>query len=215
MTSLEPILLGFDIRVCPEDSRALWSRGRREQFLLTPDIQHPLSADAYVWPSVFRYPGHFPETSLLQSISTVSAPPEYTENHLWLRLAEMRECYAGAAGGRAGRGVEIGIELFANPGLTLDQFPSPLLYKKKVPTKLPESALILGFDVATTALISGLSNTDYTPQDKERLQAKWSQKLNDHGLLYSLDDAEGFQAITNERDARDAPYWIYRLSRLT
>ena len=47
-------LLKFDIRVHEDDYvRAFWTLELRNQFLLNPDVEWPLSADEWMWPSVY------------------------------------------------------------------------------------------------------------------------------------------------------------------
>jgi len=211
VNSLEPTLLGFDIRIPPEETTALWSPKKRESFLLNPETSHPLSVDDYVWPSVFRY--HMPPTAILQRTSTIPINPKYTEKNLWLNLAKMRDCYGSSVGASERRGVEVAIELMAKSGITLKEFPSSLLYQEKLPSDVPESAFVLGFDVADAGLTSGLNNTTYTVEDKHGLQG-WSSRLNEYGLFRALEDAHQFRAVTDERNPRHAPHWVYKLLRL-
>ena len=205
------MLLGFDIRIPLVETGKLWSEGRRERFLLSSDMPHPLSVDDYVWPSVFRY--HFPPTEILKSISVIPVDRQYTDQSLWLNLARMRDCYAHAVPHDEEPGIEIAVELIAPDGLTVDEFPSSLIYQKRIPTAIPEGASSLGFDVADTGLTSGLNNTDYGPEEKKTL-SPWSQRLNEHGLIRTLEDAERFRSVTDNRNPKDAPYWVYQLWKL-
>lgn len=213
MTALESRLLGFDIRRPAKDYvSTLWSQGRRERYLLEPGIEWPLSVDNLAWPSLFKYSEPVPPVAVLQQLATISSEPESTENGLWLDLSRMREFYNRAGG--AHRGIEIGIELVASSGLRSDQFGSPLLDRNPVPSKLPERAVPLGFDVADAALVSALSNCSYKPEEKDQLHVHWSKKLNEHGLFQSLNDAIEFRSISETRVPQHAPFWVYRLYRL-
>jgi len=210
VTSRITTLLGFDIRVAAEDAVSLWSRKRRDQFLLDPETPLPLSVDPMAWPSVFRYGGREPATELLKRVSTLAADPHYSDETVWLQFEPMLRSFSGELKG-TGRGVAIAIELVSSVPVSVDQFPA--LYQKKVPATVPQGASLLGFDVADAGLTSGLCNTNYTTKERQELQG-WPGKLNEHGLLRTVEDAEAFRAVAEQRSPRDAPYWIYKLSRL-
>jgi hypothetical protein len=208
VTSCLTTLLGFDIRVAGEAAASLWSKKRRDEFLLDPGVPVPLSVDPMVWPSVFRYRGREPATELLKRVSILDA--QYSDEIVWPQLEPMLDSFFGEFKG-VGEGVAIAIELVSNGPLSVDQFP--FLHQKKVPAAVPEDALLLGFDIADVGLTSGLCNTNYTAKERQELQ-DWPGKLNEHGLLRTAEEAEQFRAMADRRSPRDAPYWVYKLSRL-
>lgn len=215
MSSTESRLLGFDIRRPFEDSTdVLWSQKRRDLYLLNSGTRWPLSIDNLVWLSVFRYAEPVPAVAALQQLATISADPEYTEDGLWIDLPRMRESYQRAKSQGTQKGVEIGVDLVAPTGLSLDQFRSPLLDRNTSPSKVPQSASLLGFDVADSALVSGLSNCSYKTEEKHNLREGWSEKLNEHGLFRNVDDAIGFKSINDRRVSGHAPFWVFGLYRL-
>ena len=79
---IEEQLLGFDARAL--SSSSAWESGRRDQFLLRPDVRAPLSTDTLVWPSVWQ-------------LTDVPLPSWIGMNAgLWESLPAMREHLAKA-----------------------------------------------------------------------------------------------------------------------
>jgi hypothetical protein len=83
-----------------------------------------------------------------------------------------------------------------------------------VPAELPPGSEFLGYDVADASWISGLTNCEYSPEEKRRIRPVWTSRLNSFGLLKTLEDAEEFKRISEERATEHAPFWIYGISRL-
>lgn len=66
------VLLGFDAREMIPPSA--WNGGRRELFLLRPDVERPLSVDTAVWPNFRRdWSGKLNEHHLFESPTTARA----------------------------------------------------------------------------------------------------------------------------------------------
>jgi len=208
-------LLGFDIRLALEDyATTLWSRRRREIYLLNPDVDRPLSVDNAVWPSFFRFPALISNGVAPHPLTTIQAEAEYIDHELWLDVSRMRRCFADSAS-NSSRGMEIGIELIARPDLTSDQFGSSILEKSTAPSELPTESKLLGYDVADASLLSGLSNCSYSDEERLTLGRKWSAKLNEHGLFADLDSALEYKKITDVRVAEHAPFWVFSLYHLS
>jgi hypothetical protein len=69
----------------------------------------------------------------------------------------------------------------------------------------------LGYDVADSSLISGLSNCGYTPQEAGVLRPAWSRRLNKHHLFEEMQPASEFSQLTNRRVPEHAPFYVYGL----
>jgi hypothetical protein len=80
-----------------------------------------------------------------------------------------------------------------------------------VPADRMAGASSLGYDIADAALISGLSNCGYEPAEKEELENKWSSRLNQYGLLSTIEDAVELREITDRRVPEHAPFWIFEV----
>lgn len=208
-------LVGFDMRRYPEDYvSVVWDRRRRELHLLRSDVNWPLSVDSLVWPTIFSYPPVIEGMAPPYTFATIVADSKYAEHGLWSNLAEMRQFYERTPQHGRIRGVEVRIELFADARLTSDQLGSFLVEENVAAAESPASAVFLGYDIADSGLISGLTNCGYEMGEKKRLGVEWSGRLNDYGLLRSLEDALAFKEITNKRVAEHAPFWVFGLTRL-
>jgi hypothetical protein len=210
-------LVGFDIRLpLSEYLDHWWDEDQREQYLLRPEIEWPLSVDGLVWPSLFRFgQSAIPQLSAIRDRTIdwlgFDDPGELGENLDVLRVR---------AGSRSG--TAIAIELFT------DQVPEGnyITYFDKEagrcglevlttrPSSIPRDSEFLGFDIADGAHISGLSNCGYTEVERAPLREHWAWRLNDYGLLHSLPDAMEFRDMTDSRVSEHAPFWIFGISRL-
>jgi hypothetical protein len=108
----------------------------------------------------------------------------------------------------------IAVEIVGPDGESFDSINSSLIYLEQDPKIVPEGNTVLGFDVADEAMLSGLSNCGYTPQELEGLRPVWQSRMNDHGLLISVEDALEFMKLSDERVEEHAPFWVYKLYKL-
>jgi hypothetical protein len=212
-------LIEFDVRVAPERIPAEPEDERyRAEFLLRPDVGWPMSVDGMIWPSVFFSeavrggPNRF-ETVPIDQVRQDAWP--------WLDLAKMRAWYE-AHRPPGPRDVSIAIELLTDRPLE----GTTILYEESggircglsvepvVPACLPDGSILLGFDVADASQISGLMNCGYTPEEIASWRATWGPRLNDRGLLGTLEDAIAFREATDRRVEEHAPFWVYALWQL-
>ncbi len=200
-------LLGFDVRLSPaEYLNSQWKQERRGVYLLGPSVDWPLSVDSYVWPSAF-----FAKAYGAKSMIPIDADAEYYG--YWLDLLAMKAAFERGWEG-AGPGIPIAVSLYRGEELTSDQFGSRVLETHPTPRECPEGTQFLGYDVADSGLISGLSNCGYSPEEGIAWAEEWRQHLNDHGLLKSLDAAVRFAKATDGRVPEHAPFYVFGLSRL-
>jgi hypothetical protein len=89
--------------------------------------------------------------------------------------------------------------------------PSPFTTDETTPTQLDESWTLLGYDVADTWLLSGLSNCGYHTDEVAPLRGTWGPRLNDHHLFGQLDDARAFAALSGRRVSAHAPFFVFAL----
>jgi hypothetical protein len=211
-------LIEFDIRVAPERIPAGPEDERyRAEFLLRPDVGWPMSVDAKIWPSVF-----FSERAgLPHQFETVPTDQVRKDAWPWLDLAKMRAWYE--ANRPPGPGdVCIAVEVLTDrplEGTTIFYEMSGgilcgLPVEPVVPSRLPDGSILLGFDVADAGGISGLMNCGYTPDELASWRPMWGPRLNDRGLLSTLEDAVAFRDATDRRVEEHAPFWVYALWQL-
>ncbi len=181
-------LLGFDARLTDHDNEPL-PEDMRRQYLLRPEILRPLSVDPHIWPAPFNS-----RVSFGISIDWSKKVREDTFHFgLWSdlyglvkRLEELQSMPQ-----------IIAVELWAPIELTVADYPSELIYADLLPSVVPPTAELLGFDVADSGLWSGLSNCGYTKEEFLQLAPVWGPKINDLGLLRTLDESIVFRDITN------------------
>lgn len=211
-------LLGFDIRLCPEDYvEALWDRKMRDIHLLSPEINWPLSVDTMIWPSLFRYFRDCSIHSYFQFNEAIDVTPRNTRHsalELWSSLDEMKNYYLGQKDMAPKNGISIAIILLLrDKSLQSDEFWNTVLDPPLSIDALPKNWLFLGYDVADRDMISGLSNCGYDPNEKNLLQKTWSARLNEYGLLITLEDAVEFQKVSENRVPEHKPFYVYALWR--
>lgn len=208
-TPLHSLLLGFDL--CQRPERYLeqaWSPERRREFLLRPDIAWPKSVDPMVWPSIFRYDTHPYE------LGWVAVPDPTDIRHrahlVWQDYAAM----IAAAGAALADSIPVRIDVLCerDPRRT-DAWG--LAASMRPPQDPHESTWrLLGYDVADSGLISGLSNCGYTGAEREECRRTWSPGLNRDGLFTRQNDANGFRAATDRRIPEHAPFFVFALHAL-
>jgi hypothetical protein len=203
-------LLGFDAREHPEyPFTPPIPADVREEFLLRPDVGDPFSVDSHMWPTVFHYSGHLDKLLGPPNRDLLSADPD-CDGRLWMSLSRML-----ARLSQAGRkAVIISVELLAPEGITVNEFPSPLIYSRTDPAGIPVGSELLGYDAANVGFMSGLSNCGYTEEERGILRPQWEGKINEHGLIKTEEDALTFREIADKRDPEEAPFWVFRLHRL-
>lgn len=212
-------LLGFDIRLCFEEyAELIWGKKRRDIHLLSPEIKWPLSVDEMVWPSFFRYigAGDYEAPYFRVNGAIEIKPRDFRQEALglWSRLDEMKACFLRREENLERRGISIAVELLSDfKTLEADDYWSAVLNPHLSVSEIPNDWQFLGYDVADRYMLSGLSNCGYSVDEKVALQEQWSYRLNEYGLLMSLEDAIEFKNLTNERVPEHTPFYIYSLIR--
>jgi hypothetical protein len=203
--TMNVLSLGFDIRLLAEDYvSAVWSSEHRRRYLLREEIAWPMSVDRVVWPSMLE-PNYFTATaSRIPNPKYIGGQLSELENDIGF-IPQWREVISLT---NTDHGVPVGLELAFLDGDSIDQFVD--IEAEGV----PENRRLLGFDVATAALISGLCNCGYNENEAESLRRKWGRILNEHGLLPTFEQALDFRVLSNLRVPEHAPFFIFRLSQL-
>ena len=200
--TMEMLSLGFDLRLRAEDYVAdVWSPGHRGAFLLREDVRWPMSVDRSVWPSFLQSHYFDSNASRISNPRFVNQDTSTLENDFgMLRDVKSLSQLPGAQ-----LGVGIGVQVLCRERKGME----PLLDVEA--EAIPPGAVVLGFDVATATPISGLSNCGYNQEELAQLRSAWGSKLNEHGLLNTLDDALQFREMTDRRVPEHAPFHIYKL----
>src|SRR6266481_6828435 len=175
LNHMDTVLYGFDARISAYAADPGWSELRREQYLLRPEILRPLSVDPQVWPRAFAV--------------------EFTEGlarDYWTDLEVLRHV-SNAKG--------LGEDAVTLVALAVhgDRNHLSTLFMPSTPPNLDPAWQPLGWDVADSGLISGLSNCGYRPEEADTLRRTFGPKLNDYGLFNDLGAAEVFRALSDKR----------------
>lgn len=207
-------LLGFDIRLRAEDYvEARWDQNSRAIYLLQPETKWPLSVDQMIWPSFFRYskgrgPGY------LDIEETIDVTPSNTRHgalELWPSLDEMRMCFMRQPITPRKKGIEIAVMLLTDEPSLSREYWRAVLDPPLSPNEPPKGWRFLGYDIADEYMLSGLTNCGYSEDEKPSLKQKWSNRLNEFGLLTTIEDASEFKKITDQRVVEHSPFFLYSL----
>jgi hypothetical protein len=214
------LLMRFDVRLHKDDYvAAFWDDERRDQFLLRPEIEWPLSADPLVWPSVFFSKIFRDATNVPHG--SVEVDPDVDGGNYWLNLEQMKTHYAVHKVPNT-NGIFVAIQLFSEKAPTdgviyysfHDGIQGGLIVDNTTPSECPVGSELLGYDVADASWISGLANCGYAPEEKRQLSSTWGPRLNSFGLLQTLSDAIEFRQLCDKRVPEHAPFWVYGITRV-
>jgi hypothetical protein len=192
-------LLGFDVREMWQEYHIIWSRERKDQYLLREDIKKPLSTDTMVWPSVFG------------AVDELHPPVHRGSLSLWDDLEEMRDFMVA-------RNITahiffwtIGITLVSGEfGAGQEAMGYPTLSALSLPAGSEHWAL-LGYDVSDHSLLSGLSNCGYWEDEKSEYTQRWGKHLNHYHLFSEVEPAVEFKEVSDRRVPEHAPFFVYGL----
>ncbi len=213
MAEMNRYLLGYDLRLGFSGfADAHWDAKKREVFLLRPDIVCPASVDPWIWPSVFRYHHLYPTPAVAPHQGAIAIEPtgfEHSVTCLWPSLEGMAACFAEHR--LAVSVVPIAIVLLGDDGRVGSDHSIAVLDAGRMCAAPPDDRKLLGYDVADHGLTSGLSNCGHDTTEKPDWQRRWVRRLNDHGLLTTIDDAEAFAEACDARVSEHAPFFVYGL----
>lgn len=207
-SDLDEALLGFDAREMFMDPARTWESARREMYLLRTNAPKPLSVDSAVWPSLFGEGLSEAERKRLR-LDTMKRP-EWTgpNQNLWEDLARMESALGPLA---ATPHCNIAIAWVSADGFSKPaEGPGP--YREKMtPATRNADWVLLGYDVADSGFISGLSNCRYDPAEVAALRGTWSSHLNEHHLFADVDKALAFKGMTERRVPEHAQFFVFGL----
>ena len=224
----DEILVGFDAREAGEHD-PYWGDQRRQRFLLRHDVARPLSIDQAVWPTIFD--GPWEAVPLLDGPGGKQKGDQVVWVHdrkkigpnapLWQNLERMKNKLDEEGADPAGIVLVAvgwcfrwnGEESPYPPDIRGYPIWGPYDMEEAEPAELEKSWDLLGCDVASGSLTSGLSNCGYTTEESARLREKWAPTLNAHHLFRDQDSAFAFVEVMNARVPCDAPFHVYSLYR--
>jgi hypothetical protein len=202
-------LLGFDLRKCGGDYLdGFWLSQYRREYLLRPDVRWPLSVDPLVWPSFFDLTSR-PEYRSSDAIGITPTTTVQLGVKLWDDRAAMERAFSEHAGDQTCV-VRLAVELCLEHDLAKDPEWNFLDGSLPAAEREMRNWTSVGYDVADRYLLSGLLNCGYSQEQLVEL-ARWSERLNDFGLLDEVESATEFRRVTEKRVPEHAPFFVYRL----
>jgi hypothetical protein len=182
----EQVVLGFDARLPLDRAREGWAdEERRHQYLLSPEVDVPLSVDEAVWPRR--------DSGLGGGGFEVRTPR-------WATLAEARaEAHPD----------DVLIAITAWRGSGEPETPPTA---GQVP--VDPSWVRLGWDVVAGVFPSAVSNCGFAPDDVLGWRDTWGARFNRFHLFDDLPTAFAYRDASNRRVAEHAPFSVLGLYRV-
>jgi hypothetical protein len=215
---IEERLLGFDLREAPETWSHLWDDARRTLFLLRPDVARPLSTDTMVWPSIFDHrQGIGLEPVERSRLGLAGIPlPDYTGPNAGLWQDEITMTRYLGENRKAARTAHLVAVTWLSQHRFAESGPCGPFLNATDSDPAPGGGstaewMLLGFDVADSGFLSGLSNCGYSAEERPALREQWAPLLNDHHLFAEPIPAFAFRALTDARVPEHAPFFVYGL----
>jgi hypothetical protein len=201
-------LIGYDVReedLAPYD---LWPPERRATFLIKPDAEAPLSVDTLVWPSIFETgQGSDWHNDWRKRAGLGDAVvPEWLgpNDGLWEDYRLMLKYLAMQLGIASRKMLVVAITLAESIHVPSDEPP----YTLGVFSGAGDWQN-LGYDIADSFLISGLSNCSYSTEESNSAKLKGAERLNSNHLFVRPEDADEYRIYTDTRVPEHAPFHVY------
>lgn len=202
-------LLGFDAREMWLDVGQIWGASRRRQYLLREDVRKPLAVDTMVWPSLFGegLPEFEREALGLNDVD----PPAWRgpNQNLWQDLQKMRTYLASLKGATEKARWIIGVSWFSDDGVSKQSTSGGPYLLDSLPSTPAADWKLLGFDIADSGFVSGLSNCGYLDAERVEARKRWGYHLNEFHLIDDLKHAFAFRDFSNQRVPEHAPFFVY------
>lgn len=194
-------LIGFDAREMGIQPDAAWNQERRSIYLISPDVDKPLSTDVLVWPPVLdmeRYLNLYQDAWI-----------EFL--NLWSNLSELKKCLRSAQEPAKKPFWIIAVTLLSGVLSENEKATWAPMLPSTVPSGCKENWPLLGYDISDMGLLSGLSNCGYDEDQILSLRDRWGPHLNTFHLFTDLYQANEFKLMTNNRVTEHAPFFLYGL----
>lgn len=158
----------------------------REVYLLEPDVAVPLTADAMIW---LRSP---------EDEAAGGALP-------WI---DVDDVLARSANYQRG-GVVVAYAALVNSEEAEDHLRRRTGVEHTFEPR--EAWRFLGYDVVDDGWVSGLCNCGYEPDELRDFRTRWRHRLNEHGLLTSVEEAFAMRDETDARVQEHSPFQVLGL----
>jgi hypothetical protein len=194
-------LIGFDAREMGIEPDAAWNQERRSIYLISTDVDKPLSTDVLVWPPVLdmeKYLNLY-QDSWIEFLN------------LWSNLSELKKCLISAQEPAEKPSWIIAVTLLSGVLSEKEKATWAPMLPTTVPPRCNENWPLLGYDISDLALLSGLSNCGYDEDQIQSLRDRWGPHLNRFHLFTDSYQANEFKLMTDDRVTEHAPFFVYGL----
>lgn len=209
---MNELLVRYDVRELCFSATRMWPDDR--SYLLRYDVGKLLSVDTIVWPSIFdtgQGAGLYASERIKSGLSVTYANEWVGPNHgLWENLTEMLDVLSSRAAGATCSFRIVAVTCFPQPR------PGPNWPPYILGSFDPGNQWhALGYDVADSSQMSGLTGCGYTPKQAVDLAARWGERLNAHHLFADPNEADLFRRLTDRRVPEHRPFHVYGLWEYT
>jgi hypothetical protein len=197
----EERLLGFDAREMWTQFEETWPQEQRWTYLLIDKLVKPLSVSVRIW------------APALEDVSKDIKSQDWRASlGQWDSLNGMQMYLESRRDEIAGPYWIVGITLLY--GILTEREKREewhAFLPSTSPSTIDRDWSLLGYDVATGGLLSGLSACGYDSSSAPKLREKWEPHLNKYHLLTSQDRAIEFMKMTDDRVPEHAPFFVFGL----
>jgi hypothetical protein len=186
-------VVGYDAREAIK-KESNWATERKETYLLKDDVIKPLSIDPHVWPIYSEEKLQATRNMLSNDYKMWDSLDLLIDN---LPSDKFKSDYSVAA-----------FTIVLNAGET-DGYQKYFMPPVTSPSAIDANWTFMGFDIADTGLISGITNYGYEQNSASILKKKWRNELNKYHLLKRIESAYEFKKITCERTVEHNSFFLY------
>lgn len=188
-------VLGFDARQKWKDCSSEWAHRRRSLYLMDPNVSQICSVDNVSWPEVLD---EFPEW--VGPVHGLWDDTERLKEHL--EKKGLKEFHRIAVTLVTENMEEKDLSMVLSSWGGLEEIV------------LPADREFMGFDIADSTLVSGLTNCGYTPEEAKLNRDRYSSDLNSFHLFDTLNQASSYCFECNERVPEHAPFYVYGIYKI-
>jgi hypothetical protein len=205
---MNELLLGFDVPADPRMTlRVVWNRSERDNFLLRPEVEQPISVDRGICPSIFQ-----PSGCRTKDVE-IPGWPESEINMLgfWGDLQGMLHWLEENPGVQKLTRFPIAVSVRLSGSTNFNAYRSAISASPTNPAEVLKEWPRLGYDVADPGQTSALSNCAYKANEIVEARSRWASHVNQSGLLDDLEAALAFREFSDARVPDHRPFYVYEL----
>lgn len=186
---MKKYVYGYSIRRLDIDPD--WTKKRRSEFLLCPELEIPKSVDSNVWQEI--------SSQMVETNFGKMPLPQWDDREKMLMACGYRPSMTGL--------VELTIVVFVDN----NELPPEYIISNNIELIENPAGHFIGYDVADDGLTSSLSNCGYSAAEIVFAKSNYAEKINKHGLFDDLLVAKSFLEYSSQRMPEHSPFYVYGL----